>query len=572
MSKKKIPKNILKKIKDKVADIGDKFEKLKEKKETKLINEIWELDSESKVSPLQVVREFIMRKGLKLYGGLALHEHLKKVKDPIYSSSEFPDYDVYSPNAWEHAKELCNILFNMGFYFVEARSSILNDEHHQTYKVAVDMVYILDLTQVGCEPKKIKYGDCASCGSTKDGKCISIFNHMPCVDIKSYNLKKPVKYTKVYNYDTDTSLYPNKMFLLDADWLKISMYRELTEPLSQPSRIPKVASRLAKFEYYFEYDHSKCTPKEYTKMVKEEYQPVLDHIGKFIKKHKLINYGVSAYNFFIKNNKYKFGSLPVSDYEVYMEHDEDLYQLAGGGKDNNSNSNNNEPLLVGYPEKLLDELSKKYPQFKFKIQRKLSYWKEIDIYNYVIVAKQNKPGGRYNNLITLTKVSECMPYIQYNGVRYATFDRIKYLFYRAVALPEVMKLTEVNPLNYECLLSNLIKLENDYLKKNPDSKRGKFRRFVGNCVGEELPKIKVNLFDRFASKIESTKKTKISVDYPKKGHITKSYPMPQTDEKFPYKPAELLVKNYKNYSKKVDRYIAKKNKKKKKTLKHANIL
>ena len=71
---------------------------------------------------------------------------------------------------------------------------------------------------------------------------------------------------------------------------------------------------------------------------------------------------------------------------------------------------------------------------------------------------------------------------------------------------------------------------------------------------------------------KSTKKTKISVDYPKKGHITKSYPMPQTDDKFPYKPAELLVKNYKNYSKKVDRYIAKKNKKKKKTLKHSNIL
>ena len=43
---------------------------------------------------------------MKIYGGLALNELLKKKKYPIYGRSEFPDYDVFSPNAWVHAREL----------------------------------------------------------------------------------------------------------------------------------------------------------------------------------------------------------------------------------------------------------------------------------------------------------------------------------------------------------------------------------------------------------------------------------------------------------------------------------
>ena len=43
----------------------------------------------------------------------------------------------------------------MGFHFSEAKGSILNDDSHQTYKVSVDMVYILDLTQSGCTPRQI---------------------------------------------------------------------------------------------------------------------------------------------------------------------------------------------------------------------------------------------------------------------------------------------------------------------------------------------------------------------------------------------------------------------------------
>ena len=75
-------------------------------------------------------------------------------KTPKYDKYEFPDYDVYSPNAWEHAKELADRLF-IWFHFVDVRSSILNNEN-MPYKVSVDTIYILDLTQSGCTSINLK--------------------------------------------------------------------------------------------------------------------------------------------------------------------------------------------------------------------------------------------------------------------------------------------------------------------------------------------------------------------------------------------------------------------------------
>ena len=207
--------------KHELGKITKKFEKAKEARIMKEWNEAWE-DSESSAKskdsswngrPIAIVRKFIIDKGLKIYGGLALNELLKKKKKPIYGPNEFPDYDVFSPNAWEHAKELCDILVKSGYQFVEARGSILNDEHHQTYKVGVDYLDILDLTQVGCPKNNLINNECDECGLSKDGKCISIFNHIPAYDINANFKTEPQIYKKVYNYDTNNSMFINKLFV-----------------------------------------------------------------------------------------------------------------------------------------------------------------------------------------------------------------------------------------------------------------------------------------------------------------------------------------------------------------------
>ena len=144
--------------KEQLKQLSDKFQDIKTKMDTRFYMELWK--EMGLKNPLEIVKEFIMEKGLKLYGGQALHEHLRKLGDGFYESWEFPDYDVFSPDAWNHAKELADRLHDMGYQFVEAKASVLNDEVHQTYKVGCDMFFILDLTQVGCLPDEWKGGKC----------------------------------------------------------------------------------------------------------------------------------------------------------------------------------------------------------------------------------------------------------------------------------------------------------------------------------------------------------------------------------------------------------------------------
>jgi hypothetical protein len=498
--------------KKKMEKISKEFKTLKTKEETKNYKQMWK-DDGNLPNPFDIVREFIMEKGLKLYGGQALHEHLKKYKKGLYSKHEFPDYDVFSPDAWNHAKQLADKLYKLGFTYTEARSSILNDEYHQTYKVSVDMLYIFDITQMGCTQDALLNKNCKSCGHTKDKKCISIFNYIPCNNILNYKKKDNKVTYETYNYKTDVGIYPKGLFVADPNWLKISMYRELTEPLGNPERLVKVGPRLNAFENVFKYNHKLCnlTDNEYHYNVDKNFKPILKYIGEFVIKHKLINYGATAYNYFLKGIKYK-GSINVADYQVYST----------------------APVLKS--NILINELIKKFPKFKFNEELIKTYWKETDANDYVINVSYGKI--KYNKIIKFTYNSTCMPYIQSKGVRYVTIDRLKYNLYRALSLNEVFKLTEERPENYACILSYILKNEKKWRKKYPKSNKHKFQRIISKCDGEEIGKIYVNLLDKWIEKNKTLKRTKYLIDKPKVGYISKVYPKPKGELFLPYKPHE----------------------------------
>ena len=143
-----------------------------------------------------------------------------------------------------------------------------------------------------------------------------------------------------------------------------------------------------------------------------------------------------------------------------------------------------------------------------------------------------------------------MPYVQANGIRYATIDRLKYILYRAVALKEVTNMTEEHPKNYECILSYLIKNEKLWKKKYPKSNRDKYKRFISKCDGIEINKIHKNLFKRWIEKNKTLKKTKFYIDKPSEGMITKEYPRATKELYFPYKPDETHRKKIIKKSKK----------------------
>ena len=512
--------------KEQLKQLSDKFQDIKTKMDTRFYKELWK--EMGLKNPLEIVREFIMEKGLKLYGGQALHEHLRKLGSGFYESWEFPDYDVYSPDAWNHAKELADRLHDMGYQFVEAKASVLNDKSHQTYKVGCDMFFILDLTQVGCLPVELKDKKCDFCGKGKDGKCFSLFNHIPAIDILKYNPKKdkfPEEYADTYSYETKSGLYQKKLLMCSADYLKISMYQELTQPLNQPERLPKVGSRLELFLSEFKFDHSICKNRDFNVEVSESMKPVLKEVAAYIKKNKLINFGATAYNMFVRGNKKNLGQINVPDYQAYA----------------NSSSL--------HADKLLDILQRKFKKMKFSKQEKIMYWKTVDTHSYTIHVSFNKL--KHNYIATFTDYENCMPYVQYDGVRYVTVDRMKFLLYKSVVMSDLMDLLEEHKPNYECMLSNLLLLEADANKKSKKKKgTNKFKRIVGNCEGKEINKIYINKIKQWVEKRDTLRNTTYIIDSPKKNFVTKITPKPSDTLALPYKPEEASMKKTKKVGRK----------------------
>ena len=84
------------------------------------------------------------------------------------------------------------------------------------------MMYVLDLTQIGCTPIQMKNKDCKNCGITNDGKCVSIFNNIPSINLLDYK-NKEIIYSS-YDYDKDKGIY-KYLLVCHPNWLKISMYR-----------------------------------------------------------------------------------------------------------------------------------------------------------------------------------------------------------------------------------------------------------------------------------------------------------------------------------------------------------
>ena len=89
-----------------------------------------------------IVEQFIRDKKLICYGGTAINNILP-AEDQFYDKEvDIPDYDFFSVNAVEHAKELANIYLSKGYTDVEAKSGV----HKGTYKVFVNFIPVADIT------------------------------------------------------------------------------------------------------------------------------------------------------------------------------------------------------------------------------------------------------------------------------------------------------------------------------------------------------------------------------------------------------------------------------------------
>ena len=144
---------------------------------------------------IKIVEEFLANKKLLCYGGTAINNILPKQSQFYNREYEIPDYDFFSPNALKDAKELTDIFYAAGYLDVEAKSGV----HSGTYKVFVNFIPMADITSIHKELFDALSKDCVSVAGIK---------YVP------------------------------------ADFLRMSMYLELSRPAGDTSRWEKVMKRL----------------------------------------------------------------------------------------------------------------------------------------------------------------------------------------------------------------------------------------------------------------------------------------------------------------------------------------
>ena len=121
-------------------------------------------------------------------------------------------------------------------------------------------------------------------------------------------------------------------------------------------------------------------------------------------------------------------------------------------------------------------------KMKFVKTGKIMYWKKVDTHSYTIHVSFNKI--KHNYIATFTDYENCMPYVQYNGVRYVTVDRMKFLLYKAVVMSDLMDLLEEHKPNYECICFLIC----FYLNKTPNEAK---RNEELTNSSESLERVKV---------------------------------------------------------------------------------
>jgi len=208
---------------------------------------------------ISIVEQFLRRKRLVCYGGTAINALLPK-HDKFYNKdTDLADYDFFSKNPVKDAKELADIFYKAGFEEVEAKSG----QHHGTYKVFVNFIGMADITYLN-----------------KD-----IFD----------TLQKEA-------HTVGGILY------CPPNYLRMSMYLELSRPEGDVSRWEKVLKRISLLNKHHPLKKLDCEHTLFQRKLSSATQKLVDDKTLYnIVKDTLVGEGVVF-----------FGGFAISTYLKYM--------------------------------------------------------------------------------------------------------------------------------------------------------------------------------------------------------------------------------------------------------------
>lgn len=219
---------------------------------------------------IHTVEEFMQKKKLICYGGTAINNILPK-EDRFYDLNvELPDYDMYSPDALKHAIQLADVYYKKGYREIEAKTGI----HSGTYKVFVNFIPIADITQI--PPELFK------------------------------SLKKSSK-------SIDKILYA------PVNYLRMSMYNELSRPKGDTSRWEKVMKRLTLLNKNFPLKGKECDKIDIQRAFDNKEKLDEDDVQKIFKISR---------DLFIEKNCVFFGAIASRLYLKYYLNDKNYKKLS----------------------------------------------------------------------------------------------------------------------------------------------------------------------------------------------------------------------------------------------------
>lgn len=96
------------------------------------------------IRALRVVEDYLRSKKLLCYGGMAINAHLPTAYKFYDFTKVLPDYDFYTPNLDKDVRDLVDRLHSEGFTNVSAREGM----HEGTIKIFVDYLGVADMTRM----------------------------------------------------------------------------------------------------------------------------------------------------------------------------------------------------------------------------------------------------------------------------------------------------------------------------------------------------------------------------------------------------------------------------------------
>lgn len=238
-----------------LAILRDAVDKSEEMKGQKITN------SEEVKKMLEIVEKFIIDKKLLIYGGTAVNNILPKFAQFYNRDIEIPDYDFYSSDALNDAKELADIFYKEGYIEVEAKAGI----HMGTFKVYVNFISIADITQM---------------------------------------------HQKLYKELLKDAIVISELHYTPPNYLRMSMYLELSRPSGDVTRWEKIFKRLTLLNKYFP-------------MTKDAGCDIVD-FHKKQSEHKNEELYIETRECFINQGVVFFGGYSASLYARYMPKDKQI--------------------------------------------------------------------------------------------------------------------------------------------------------------------------------------------------------------------------------------------------------